>query len=46
MIVIVRSASDAGRVEMKAKKLKITPAEVVKKEAADKAKRLVERFKR
>lgn len=34
------------RVEMKAKKLKISPAEVVKQEAAAKAKRLAERFKR
>jgi hypothetical protein len=31
---------------MKAKKLKITLAEVVKQEAAAKAKRLAERFKR
>jgi hypothetical protein len=32
------------RVEMKAKKLKITPAEVVKQEAAARAKRQAERF--
>jgi hypothetical protein len=34
------------RVEMKAKKLKITPAEVVKQEAAARSKRQAERFKR
>lgn len=34
------------RVEMKAKRLKITPAEVVKAEATAKSKRMSERFKR
>jgi hypothetical protein len=34
------------RVEAKAKKLKITPAEVVKREIAARAKRQAERFKR